>query len=137
MTDDGTGIYSANLPFTPAEAVEWKFYIRAETENTLSLSPARAEYEFYHYTTLVDGVDENLADLTTIKLLPNPTSSQFVVRGIADIKSIEVYDYSGRHIYTENSNTPISVENWTPGVYLVEINTNNGHRVSERIVVCD
>ena len=137
MTDDGTGIYSANLPFTPAEAVEWKFYIRAETENTLSLSPARAEYEFYHYTTLVDGIDENLADLTTLKLLPNPSSSQFVVRGIADIKSIDVYDYSGRHVYTEKSDAPIFVENWTPGVYLVEINTNNGLRITERLVVCD
>ena len=137
MTDDGTGIYSANLPYSPAEPVEWKFYIRAETENTLSLSPARAEYEFYHYTTPVDGVVENLADLITLKLLPNPTSSQFVVHGITDINSIEVHDMSGRLIYLQNSGVPISVEDWTPGVYLIEVSTNNGHRVSERLVVCD
>ena len=137
MTDDGTGIYSANLPYSPAEPVEWKFYIRAETENTLSLSPARAEYEFYHYTTPVDGVVENLADLITLKLLPNPTSSQFVVHGITDINSIEVHDMSGRLIYLQNSGVPISVEDWTPGVYIVEVSTNNGHRVSERLVVCD
>jgi len=137
MTDDGTGIYSANLPYSPAEPVEWKFYIRAETENTLSLSPARAEYEFYHYTTPVDGVVENLADLITLKLLPNPTSSQFVVHGITDINSIEVHDMSGRLIYLQNSGLPISVEDWTPGVYLIEVSTNNGHRVSERLVVCD
>jgi len=137
MTDDGTGIYSANLPYSPAEPVEWKFYIRAETENTLSLSPSRAEYEFYHYTTPVDGVVENLADLITLKLLPNPTSSQFVVHGITDINSIEVHDMSGRLIYLQNSGLPISVEDWTPGVYLIEVSTNNGHRVSERLVVCD
>ena len=137
MTDDGTGIFTANLPFSPSDPVLWKFYIRAETESTLSLSPARAEYEFYQYTTPVDGVTESLADLITLKLLPNPTSSQFVVRGIADIESIEVHDMSGRHIYSGNSNTPISVKNWKPGVYVVEIITNHGNRVSERLIVCE
>jgi len=57
MLDDGTngdvvandGIYSAILPFQ-ASGLEVKFYIRAENNDAIKLSPRKAEYEFYVYS---------------------------------------------------------------------------------------
>ena len=64
MNDDGIngdvtpndGIYSIQLPFVGNTNV--KFYIRAENNDAMILSPERAEYEFYEYST-ISGLSES------------------------------------------------------------------------------
>ena len=59
MNDDGVngdvtsndGIYSANISSNLNSI--FKFYIRAHNDEALSLSPERAEYEFYEYSTFL------------------------------------------------------------------------------------
>jgi hypothetical protein len=138
MTDDGGNTYTAQLPFSLDEQSEWKFYIRAETETAMRLSPARAEYEFYHYTSPVGGIAElgQTADVQ-VELFPNPTSGAFSIRGVAEVSTVTVFDLGGRMTYAQPGGAPISVEGWKPGVYLVEVQASNGHRAMERLVVCD
>jgi spore coat protein CotH len=58
MYDDGTngdtqandGVYSCYIPFPSALKVN--FYIKAKNFQTIMLSPERAEYEFYEYSSL-------------------------------------------------------------------------------------
>ena len=56
MYDDGLlgdaiandGIYTAELPYLNS-GEEIKFYVRSHNNNAISLSPQRAEYEFYTF----------------------------------------------------------------------------------------
>ena len=72
MNDDGIngdltpndGIYSIQLPFGGNNNV--KFYIRAENNDALVLSPERAEYEFYEYSTISGLSDSQISNKRTL-----------------------------------------------------------------------
>jgi hypothetical protein len=58
MYDDGTngdlqandGVFTCHIPYPSALKV--KFYIKATNSHSMMLSPERAEYEFYEYSTI-------------------------------------------------------------------------------------
>ena len=50
------GIFSAQIPFVGNTNI--KFYIRAQNNDAMMLSPERAEYEFYEYST-ISGLSNN------------------------------------------------------------------------------
>ena len=66
MIDDGQngdlfandGIYTSYYQF-PVNGDKVKFYIRAISSNALTLSPERAEYEFYTYSTITRNTNVN------------------------------------------------------------------------------
>ena len=66
MIDDGQngdlfandGIYTSYYQF-PVNGDKVKFYIRAINSNALTLSPERAEYEFYTYSTITSNINVN------------------------------------------------------------------------------
>lgn len=126
-------VYETSLYFNLENPVDWKFYIRAQNDIAMSLSPARAEYEFYYFTTPL-GVEQEIA-ADPMVLIPNPTSSRFSFRGISSADYIKVYNMSGTLIHEQNGLHEISVEEWTQGVYLVEA-TKDGVTQKERLVVC-
>jgi hypothetical protein len=72
MNDDGIngdltpndGIYSIQLPFVGNTNV--KFYIRAENNDAMMLSPERAEYEFYEYSTISGLSDSQISNKRTL-----------------------------------------------------------------------
>ena len=72
MNDDGIngdltpndGIYSIQLPFVGNTNV--KFYIRAENNDAMILSPERAEYEFYEYSTISGLSDSQISNKRTL-----------------------------------------------------------------------
>jgi len=72
MNDDGIngdltpndGIYSIQLPFVGNTNV--KFYIRAQNNDAMILSPERAEYEFYEYSTISGFADSQISDKRTL-----------------------------------------------------------------------
>jgi hypothetical protein len=91
MNDDGVngdltpndGIYSIHLPFVGNTNV--KFYIRSQNNDAMTLSPERAEYEFYEYS-IISG------------LLENPVSDNKIL--------IKVFDVTGREVRI-TYNTPL------------------------------
>ena len=68
MNDDGLngdliandGIYSIQLPFVGNTNV--KFYIRSQNNDAVMLSPERAEYEFYEYSTISGFADSPISN---------------------------------------------------------------------------
>ena len=58
------GIFSAQIPFDGNTNV--KFYIRAQNNEAMMLSPERAEYEFYEYSTISGLVNNQISNQRTL-----------------------------------------------------------------------
>ena len=131
MYDDGTqgdaiasdGMYTAILPETNGENL--MFYIRASNADAISLSPARAEYEYYIYGN-VTGVDE--FELTTPEtapqwtIAPNPASESFSLRNCPSFSAVTVLDFQGRIVMESTwDGRPIDVSQWASGAYLIQV----------------
>jgi len=131
MSDDGEqgdaisndGTYTALLPETNGENL--LFYIRASNADAISLSPARAEYEYYIYGNVTD-VDE--FELTTAvtepewTIAPNPATESFSLRNCPAFSPITVLDFQGRVVMESTwDGRPIDVSQWAGGAYLVQV----------------
>jgi len=131
MSDDGTqgdaipndGTYTAILPETNGENL--MFYIRASNADAISLSPARAEYEYYIYGNVTD-VDE--FELTTTEttpqwtIAPNPATESFSLRNCPAFSAITILDFQGRMVMESTwDGRPIDVSQWASGAYLIQV----------------
>jgi len=131
MSDAGTqgdaipndGTYTAILPETNGENL--MFYIRASNADAISLSPARAEYEYYIYGNVTD-VDE--FELTTTvttpqwTIAPNPATESFSLRNCAAFSPITILDFQGRVVLEGTwDGRPIDVSQWASGAYLIQV----------------
>jgi hypothetical protein len=131
MVDDGTqgdayaldGIYSVALPSFSSD--DLKFYISATNSEAMSLSPQRAEYEYYLYGAAT-GIDDALFQAVTTpsdwSIAPNPASNWFSLQHCEPLTPLTVMDSKGRVKFQHNwDGLPIDVSGWTPGIYLVQI----------------
>ena len=131
MHDDGLlgdavandGIYTLELPYL-SNGQEIKFYIRAHNNNSVFVSPQRAEYEFY---TFHPNADLNPAqEINSIKVYPNPSSSTFhVLSESASEINVQVFSLYGQLLFDEkiNSNKAhIDLRNHPDGVYILKVN---------------
>ena len=77
--------------------------------------------------------------LDNIVLYPNPNSGQFTLTGLEAGMSVEMYDYTGRKVYTQvniqNSTFNINIADQPNGIYLLRMLDNNGTLVSKKKVV--
>ena len=97
MFDDGTngdllandGIYTAELPYQ-LSGLDVKFYIRAENDDAIKLSPQRAEYEFYTYSFIsnVSSTDE----VSSRKLIAIKDALGKSVERVANVPLFYIYD---------------------------------------------
>jgi type IX secretion system substrate protein len=78
----------------------------------------------FSFTALGTGV-ENLELESKIKLYPNPTINQLSIEieGNLKLKNIKVYDISSQLIY-QGIESIINTSQWTKGLYLIEIETD-------------
>ena len=130
MFDDGTngdvfagdGIYSANLPYySSGDAV--KYYIRAQNNNAMRLSPERAEYEFYIYdpNASITEVEE-----VSYKVYPNPSKDIIHITSSSGLSlNCIIYDLSGQKLLeksSSSSSTSIDLASFKQGMYIMKIN---------------
>ena len=131
MHDDGTlgdaiandGVYTVELPYL-ASGEEIKFYIRAHNDNAISLSPERAEYEFYTFHPSA-GLPAIQA-LNSIHVFPNPSSSQFQVFSETSSEiNCKVFNLYGQLVFqqkTLSNKTTINLSNQPSGIYILKAN---------------
>jgi len=130
MYDDGTngddiagdGIFSAALPYySTGQAV--KYYIRAQNNNSMRLSPERAEYEFYIYDPNASVMD---AESISYKVYPNPSKDIINITSSSNLSlNCVVYNLSGQKLVekqTVSSYATIDVSAFKPGIYMLKIN---------------
>jgi len=131
MVDDGTqgdayasdGIYSVALPSFSSDNI--KFYVSATNSEAMSLSPQRAEYEYYLYGTGT-GIDDDLFQANTTasdwSIAPNPASNWFSLQHCEPLAPITIFDPQGRMKMQHHwDGIPVDISGWSPGVYLVQV----------------
>lgn len=118
----GDGVFSAALPYySTGQAV--KYYIRAQNNNSMRLSPERAEYEFYIY-------DPNAAiseeELSSYNVYPNPSKAIIHITSSSSLSlSCTIYNLSGQKLLEKESSsnsTSLDLSAFNAGMYLLKIN---------------
>ena len=130
MYDDGTngdlvvgdGVYSANLPYyNSGDAV--KYYIRAQNNNAMRLSPERAEYEFYIYDPNASIMEE---ESISYNVYPNPSKDNINITSSSSLPlNCVIYNLSGQKLLAKessSSSTTIDVSDFKAGIYLLKVN---------------
>ncbi len=71
-----------------------------------------------------------------LKVYPNPSNGQFTIEleGLEVIQTVKVYNAVGEMVYQGNS-SQVALDAAAAGVYLVKIETLNGHLLNRRIVI--
>ena len=144
MVDDGTqgdayaldGIYSVALPSFSSD--DLKFYISATNSEAMSLSPQRAEYEYYRYG-MATGIDDDLFQANTTpsdwSIAPNPASNWFSLQRCKPLAPLTVFDSQGRVKMQRNwDGIPVDVSSWSPGVYLIQVQEARGKSTKKLLV---
>jgi hypothetical protein len=75
----------------------------------------------------ISGVHEIAGDVV-IDIYPNPSSGQFNVTSSKPMQSIEIYDITGRLIYTREMNSDkamVNLEKQATGIYLIHLKSGN------------
>lgn len=94
-------------------------------------------YEFsFEFTNNAVSVNE-VESLNNINIYPNPASSAINVTA-ENLNSIKVYNAVGQLIYAENAtsnNIMIDAQNWTNGFYYFTVETTDGNKVSQKVIV--
>jgi len=90
-------------------------FIYYEYDETLTISDVKKEYEFSIY--------------------PNPVNDIIRINIQADIEQIELFDIQGRTVFIQKSNQKeISVNNLSPGIYIIKLKLVDGTLLSDKIV---
>ena len=64
------------------------------------------------------------SEINTMQLYPNPVQSVLSVQSQESIKSLQLYDISGKLIFTSEKNVnQIDFSNYTNGIYFLKIST--------------
>jgi len=65
-----------------------------------------------------------------VVVYPNPTLDKLYIKGVDDIRNIEIYDDQGRILPINSStNDMIDLEHYPTGVYFVKITTNDSQKI--------
>jgi fibronectin type 3 domain-containing protein len=64
---------------------------------------------------------------------PNPASNNITITGISNIKTVSIYDASGRLVQTA-TNSYISVRNLSAGIYFVTVVTTDGNKTNGKFI---
>ena len=85
------------------------------------------------------GIDEVDAAVNAIAMFPNPAISQLNLTGInmKEIKTLRIFDLIGKVIYTTDiisESLIINVENFNPGIYLINFMDADGVSVSKKFI---
>ncbi len=144
MVDDGTqgdalafdGIYTGIMPSFSDDNIN--FYIRATNSEAMSLSPQRAEYEYYIYGTAT-GIDDPLLTADPMRsswsIAPNPASEWFTLQHCEPLTPFTVLDAQGRIVLQNQwSGRPLDISGWDAGVYLIQIHENHSTSTKKLLI---
>lgn len=79
------------------------------------------------------GVNENTLASDGVSVSPNPTSGLVTVNSASAIKTITVFDSTGKQVSASKTNT-VDLSHQAKGIYLVQVQTENGS-TTKKIVV--
>ncbi|MFS4427956.1 T9SS type A sorting domain-containing protein [Chryseobacterium sp. S90] len=83
---------------------------------------------------LVLGIKDSRVTTKEISVYPNPATDFIHINSLSTVKSIEIYDESGKLIKTEKNNSRMDVRGLSAGVYMVNIKTE-GRNFTEKVII--
>lgn len=85
---------------------------------------------------LITDINDDL--MQQIAVYPNPVKDQLTISGAENITSVQVYDYTGRLVMSQENNAgsimTMSVSELNAGVYMIQLQDANGQMAVKRIV---
>ncbi len=112
-------------PYPCGDSVQFEIHAMGYNMNTLMSSSI---YKMECGTTSTTEIE-----LSSWSVFPNPAQSQFQISGLQENDSVTVFDMQGKLIETwtnvSNSNMTINTENWSSGLYNVQV--QNGNKTSQ------
>ncbi|TDD99702.1 T9SS type A sorting domain-containing protein [Flavobacterium cellulosilyticum] len=75
----------------------------------------------------------SLAD-NRVSVSPNPTSGIVTINSTSEVKTITVFDTTGKKVQSAKNSTTVNLANQSKGIYLVQVQTENG-TTTKKIVV--
>lgn len=78
----------------------------------------------YSRTKIVTGIINQTIDNSGLSFFPNPTNHTFSIKGIENIKSIDILDINGKLLQSSECQDPkalIDISSLTKGVYIVKV----------------
>jgi hypothetical protein len=122
-------------PNTTHFGSSWKYYVTVVFQD--SLSPGDILCEPHSDTIMINFPVVGINDPTnnSISLYPNPANDVVYIVSTNDIKTIEVLNYIGQTIYTNNNvnlkKAQLNVISFKSGVYFVKITTTSGIKTTK------
>ena len=136
--DDGATwtILGNNLPLTVV--MDLKFHEPTKTLYAGTFGRAMHRYD----VSDILGVEENSLSENTIKVYPNPATSEFTIsQNLSSKGTIQLFDTSGKKIkelfngnFGTNKNIKIKTDGLAAGVYLVKVNSGK-QSVTKKLVI--
>ena len=112
-------------PYPCGDSVQFEIHAMGYNMNTLMSSSI---YKMECGTTSTTEIE-----LSSWSVFPNPAQSQFQISGLKENDRVTVFDMQGKLIETwtnvSNSNMTINTENWSSGLYNVQV--QNGNKTSQ------
>jgi membrane carboxypeptidase/penicillin-binding protein PbpC len=82
---------------------------------------------YYWFLTLSNDSFLSNSDNNTLQIYPNPTKNIISIKYKSEIEKIKIYDYLGKEVLPQTqNNNEINVENLAKGIYLIEVQSENG-----------
>ncbi len=87
-------------------------------------------------------VDENELALNSIKIYPNPATSEFTIsQNLSSKGNVQLFDISGKKIkelfkgnFSANKNITVKTDGLAAGIYLVKVN-NGKQSVTKKLII--
>ncbi|WP_426482635.1 T9SS type A sorting domain-containing protein [Chryseobacterium sp. R2ACT005] len=83
---------------------------------------------------LVLGIRDSKITAKEVSVYPNPANDFIQINSPGTVKSIEIYDESGKLIKTETKSSRMDVKGFPAGVYMVNIKTE-GRNFTEKVII--
>jgi len=92
---------------------------------------------FSSETPVSTDVEDLEVPVQMVQLSPNPVGEQLYFNWQQDTQaaSVQIYNLSGQQVWKGDQPQTIEVNNWTPGLYVVEIISIQGNRQVEKILI--
>jgi len=95
-------------------------------------------HRFSNYDSASGDDEQSNLKIKGVSIYPNPTNSIFTIDSRNQkITGIEIYSIDGKLIYNENVNTDtfkLDISSYSRGIYIINIQTNNGEKVSRKLI---
>lgn len=86
---------------------------------------------------ILSGTNENVTEISSLNLYPNPTNGTALVRSQSNFNKIEVLSVTGQILLFETVNTTshqIQLQNFAEGIYFVKISYADGRSLTRKII---